>query len=101
MPTLTHEQIFKDLQGILKELSTEWEYSGEITQGTGFLNDLGFESIDIVAFGSAIEDYYRQPFPFAQFLSEVAKKQAQDVYVGDIVQLIYQNLDGHHSQHGG
>ncbi len=101
MPALSQEQIFKDLQGILKELSTEWEYSGEITQETGFLNDLGFESIDIVAFGSAIEDHYRQSFPFAQFLSEVAKRQAQDVYVGEIVELIYRNLDGHHPQQGG
>lgn len=87
------DQLFHDLLTILDELSEDWEHSGGISLETTFLEDLGFESIDVVALGGAIEEHYRQEFPFAQFLAELGQREAQDICVGEVVEFIYQHLD--------
>jgi acyl carrier protein len=94
MNQASKDQIFHGLLTILDELSEDWEHSGEISLETTFLEDLGFESIDVVALGAAIEEHYRQEFPFAQFLAEVGQREAQDIRVGEVVEFIYQHLDG-------
>ena len=92
MNNVSRERIFTDLQTILNELIGDWEYSGEISLETSFFQDLGFESIDVVAFGTAIEEHYRQSFPFAKFLAGIAEREVRDIQVGDIVEFIHQNL---------
>jgi acyl carrier protein len=94
MNQISRDQLFNDLLTILDELSEDWEYSGEISLETTFLEDMGFESIDVVAFGMAIEEHYKQAFPFAEFLAAVGQREVQDIRVGEIVDFIYQHLDG-------
>jgi acyl carrier protein len=94
MAEVSQEQVFADLLTILDELSDEWEYSGEITLETSFFEDLGFESIDVVALGTAIEEHYRRPFPFAEFLAGIGQREEQDIRIGEVVEFIYHQLDG-------
>ena len=42
----------------------------------------------------AIEEHYKQAFPFAEFLAAVGQREVQDIRVGEIVDFIYQHLDG-------
>ncbi|MFQ6040563.1 MAG: acyl carrier protein [Candidatus Poribacteria bacterium] len=86
------EQIFADLLTILNELTDDWEYSEEISYETSLFDDLGFESIDAVALGTAIEEHYRQSLPFAEFLAEIGQREEQDIRVDDLVEFIYKNL---------
>ena len=95
MNNVSRDQVFSDLQTILNELIGDWEYSGEISLETSFFQDLGFESIDVVAFGAAVEEHYRQSFPFAEFLTEMSQQEVEDIRVGDVVDFIHQNLDAH------
>ena len=90
---VNQEQIFTDLVIILNELSDDWEYSGEISLETSLFDDLGFESIDAVALGTAIEEHYRQTLPFAEFLAEIGQREEQDIRVDDLVEFIYKNLN--------
>lgn len=92
MNKLSEEEVFADLLSILRELTDDWEYSGEISLETYFFNDLGFESIDVVALGTALEEHYRQTFPFAEFLAAIGQREAQDIRVGEVVKFIHQNL---------
>jgi len=94
MTKVSQEQVFTDLLTILEELSDDWEYSGEVTLETSFFEDLGFESIDVVALGTAIEERYRRPFPFAEFLAGIGQRENQDIQIGEVVEFIYQQLDG-------
>jgi hypothetical protein len=71
MNQISRDQLFNDLLTILDELSEDWEYSG-----------------------MAIEEHYKQAFPFAEFLAEVGQREVQDIRVGEIVDFIYQHLDG-------
>ena len=90
----TQEQVFKDLVSILEDLSDEWELPDEITMDTSFLNDLGFESIDVVAFGTAIEEFYEQMFPFAEYLATISQNDEIDIRVNDVVEFVHKNLNG-------
>ncbi len=91
MAKLEREEIFKNLVSILNDLLEDWEYSGEITMKTSMMNDLEFESIDAVALGEALEEYYQQPLPFTAFLTELGEKGIKDFYIADLVEFLYQN----------
>jgi acyl carrier protein len=90
----TREQIVLDLEKIFKDTMGDWEYSGEITAETRLFADLGLESIDIVALGGAIEEHYRRTFPFAEWLTSMREQQVDDIRVRDVVQFLYDNLNG-------
>jgi acyl carrier protein len=90
----TREQIVRDLEKIFNDTMGDWEYSGEITTETRLFADLGLESIDIVALGGAIEEHYRRTFPFAEWLTHMREQQVDDIRVRDVVQFLYDNLNG-------
>jgi acyl carrier protein len=90
---VSQEQIFADLLALLDGLSDDWEYSGEISLETYLFSDLGFESIDAVALGTALEEYYAQALPFAEFLAEIGQREQQDIRVGDLVEFIHKSLN--------
>lgn len=81
-----------ELLKVLTSLRDDWEYSGEITEQTGIFQDLGFESIDAVALGSAIEDHYNRSMPFAEFLMKANERQAKDITIGELVTFLVDNL---------
>ncbi len=92
MAVIDRDVIKTELIRILTELREDWEFSGEVTERTGIFGDLEFESIDAVALGSAIEDHYNQQLPFAEFLTKAGERQAKDIYVGDLVNFLHENV---------
>src|SRR5215470_17651483 len=73
--TEVDRQTVKDrLMSMLLELREDWEYSAELTEKTGLFKDLGFESIDAVALGSAIEEDYGQKLPLAELLTRAGEQ---------------------------
>lgn len=87
------EAILADLVAIMREM-TDWEYPAEITRETRFFADLGFESIDAVVFGEAIETHYRRRFPYAEFLQGLAERDQRDLKLGEFVDFLRPHLDG-------
>lgn len=92
MQRLNREQIRADLMKIMTDLRDDWDYSDEITEKTGIFRDLGFESIDAVALGSAIEDHYNRSLPFAEFLMKANERQATDITVGELLDFLGEHL---------
>jgi acyl carrier protein len=77
---------------MLKELREDWDYSGELSEDTGIFQDLGFESIDAVALGAAIEERFGQPLPFAEFLTHARDEQVKDITIARLVDFLLANL---------
>lgn len=77
---------------IMTDLRNDWEYSDEITEQTELFRDLGFESIDAVALGSAVEDHYDRSLPFAEFLMRAVERQASDISVGELLDFLTVSL---------
>ena len=94
MTKVSQEQVFTDLLTILEELSDDWEYSGEVTLETSFFEDPGLDPNDVAALGTAIQDRYRRPPPFAEYLAGIGQRENQDIQIGEVVEFIYQQLDG-------
>ena len=87
------DAILTDLVAIMREM-TDWEYSEVITRETRFFADLGFESIDAVVFGEAIEGHYRRRFPYAEFLRELGDREQRDLQLGEVVDFLHRHLNG-------
>ena len=86
-------QTVKDqLMNMLMELREDWEYSAELTENTGLFKDLGFESIDAVALGSAIEEHFGQNLPFAEFLTRANEQGLEDITIGRLLDFLVTNL---------
>jgi acyl carrier protein len=67
------EAILQDVVKILEDMTKDWdlEYSGGIKPETRLIQDLAFESIDVVQFVVALEEQYkRRDLPFEQLLME-------------------------------
>ena len=69
MSEVNKEKVLTDVTEILDDLTSDWEFDDEISGETLLYKDLGFESIDAVALGTAVEEHYNQPLPFAEFLT--------------------------------
>lgn len=94
MQQLSRENVRNELLTMLSDWREDWEYTGTITEDTGIFNDLEFESIDAVAFGSTIEEHFNQSLPFAEFLTKAREQQQEDITVGNLLDFLMANLEG-------
>ena len=86
--------ILDDVLELFGQLSKDWEYSGEITAETLLFEDLGFESLDIVVLGTAIQEKYGMIMPFAEFLIEMGQRDERDITVGELVEFVQDQITG-------
>lgn len=89
---MTYDQVMEEVLDLLNKLSDDWEYSGTVTAETGLLTDLGFESLELVVLGVSIQDHYKQPIPFEDFLAGIGERKVKDIFVGDLVAFIQKHI---------
>jgi len=89
----SRDQIMSDVLGLLRKLADDWEYTGEITPQTRFFADMGLGSLDVVVLGTAVQEHYKQVFPFAELFARVGQRAMPDIPVGEWVDFIHQHLD--------
>jgi len=84
--------ILADLAGMLANFQGR-EYSDVIHEETLFFAELGFASIDAVVLGEKLEEFYGQKLPFNRFLADAAKRNAQDIRVGELANFLAEHVD--------
>ncbi len=80
--------------GIIDEVTRDWEtgFNGSVTVDTTLVEDLGFESIDMVQLVTAIEQRFnRRDLPFEQLMMEDGRYKS-DFTVGEIVSFLDEHL---------
>ena len=90
---MTHEQIRNDLISLLREAREDWDDSVVITDQTGLFLDLGFESIDAVGLGSALEQHFGKILPFPEFMSRAKEEDLPDITVGRLLEFLELHLE--------
>jgi len=65
-----------------------------VTENTGIFSELGFESIDAVALGAALEEHFGTSLPFAEFLTRAKEQNVTDITVGQLVTFLMSSLNG-------
>lgn len=92
----SREHILAGMIEILRDMTSDWDldFSGDIGAGTKLVDDLGFESIDIVQLVVAIQERFRRrTMPFEELLMRDGM-YVQDITVGDTVGFLYRCLNG-------
>ena len=92
MPDTNRSAVRDVVVAQIHEVRDDWDISTPITEKTGLFNDIGFESIDAVALGAAIEEHYDLQLPFADFLTKANEEKWPDVTVGQLVDFLLESL---------
>ena len=88
----TRQEIQKYILGRLEELAHDWDYSRTVGPETLLVSDLGFESLDLVVLGTALQEHYGTQMPFAEFLAEIGQRPSRDVSVSEMVDFVNRSL---------
>lgn len=95
MGTTERDQVLAGLVGILEDMTCDWDmdFSSGIGADTTLVEDLGFESIDIVQLVVAIEKHFkRRGLPFEELLMSDGSYK-DDIRVSDTVDFLYRHLN--------
>lgn len=88
----TRAEIQADMFQLLQEMLEDMDYEGELTEKTTFLDELGFESLDVVIMANTLQERYGQTFPFAEYFAEIGERESRDVTVGEWIDFLYEHL---------
>jgi acyl carrier protein len=78
---------------LVRQLSVDWEDSGEVTEGTHLLDNMNWRSLDVVVLASDIQEHYGRAFPFAELFAEIGKRAHPDVVVGEVADFVCEHLN--------
>lgn len=93
MTEKNRKRVFENIRTILGKMDDDWILTNEILPDSRLVTDLGFESIDIVVLCTAIENYYRQQFPFSLFFAQVGQREERDIRIEELVDLVCRHQD--------
>jgi acyl carrier protein len=88
----TREQILHDVLHLLQDVARDWEYDRPLDADTRLFADLAFESLDLVVLGAAVQDHFKQTFPFAELFAELGQREERDLTIGEWVDYIQLHL---------
>jgi acyl carrier protein len=94
----TRQEIMDYLLQTMGELTQDWDYSEPVKPESLLFTQLGFESLDAVILGTAIQEHYQTQMPFAELLSEIGQQQ-RDLSINELVDFVARHL-GTGSQNG-
>jgi acyl carrier protein len=94
-PFFSEEMILASVTEILQDMTADWDMdlTGPIGTETKLVDDLGFESIDIVQFIVAIEErFQRRALPWEEILMSDGR-YVDEIKVGDMLTLLLPHLN--------
>jgi acyl carrier protein len=89
---VSREEVAATILGLLQSMGDEWDDSSATSEDSYVFGNLNWRSIEIVYLVNAIQQRYKQTFPFAEFLQEIERRDRKDVSVGEIVEFVHRSL---------
>lgn len=86
------DAIQTDVIDLIGAAARDWDYEGTIGPATRLFADLGFESLDAVILGTAIQERYKRAMPFAELLASIGSS-GSDLSISQLVTFIRTHLD--------
>lgn len=87
----SRDAIFSRVRELLEQLAQDWDHARPVGADTLLFSELGFESLDAVVLGTAIQEEYQQTMPFVELLADLGQ-QRRDLSVGELVDFIDTHL---------
>ena len=88
----TRDEIEGYILKTLQELARDWDYSRPLDSSTRLFGELGFESLDAVVLGAAIQDHYDRAMPFADMLADLGRR-GSDLTIGSLVDFVQRHVE--------
>jgi acyl carrier protein len=85
----THDDVLEYVSQLLRDLGRDWDYQDAITGETLLFRELGFESLDIVVLGTAVQEHYGCQMPFAELFTDIGNRGTRDLSVAELVAFVY------------
>ena len=73
---------------LLGQNARDWDYGEDIGPQTRLFADLGFESLDAVVLGTAIQERYQRAMPFAALLADIGQRPTPELTVEELVSFV-------------
>jgi acyl carrier protein len=89
---VTRDQVREYIVNKLVELSQDWDSPAEISETSLIFSELGFESLDAVVLGVAIQEHFARQLPFAELLAELGERR-RDLSVRELIDFVHRNLN--------
>ena len=86
----SYPELLDEILDLMETLADDWEYGGDLSEETFLFADLGFESLDLVVLGTAIQERFGR-MPFAEFLADIGQRTERDVSIGELVSFVCTN----------
>lgn len=86
--TKTPAEIEAQVVTLIGEIARDWDYTDAIGPNTRLFRDLGFESLDAVVLGTAIQERFQRNMPFAELLADVGQRPTPELTLGELVAFI-------------
>lgn len=93
MPQHSRADVRDEVISIIGEIRDDSPSMVPISENTGLFRELGFESIDAVLLGSTLEEHYKTPLPFPEFLTQAREQQLPDITLGRLLDFLMDNLN--------
>jgi len=87
----SRQEILQYILETMEELTKDWDYSEPVKPESLLFTQMGFESLDAVILGTAIQEHYQTQMPFAELLSELGEKQ-RDLSINELVDFVDRHL---------
>jgi len=87
----SRREILDYLLQTMGELTQDWDYSEPVKPESLLFTELGFESLDAVILGTAIQEHYQTQMPFAELLSKIGQQQ-RDLSINELVDFVDTHL---------
>ena len=92
---ISRQEIVEDLVHMISDITQDWDldFGGGLSEQTGLVADLGFQSIDVVMLVGEIHKHYRQRnLPFENVLM-VDGRYAEEIRVSDLASFLQIQLN--------
>jgi acyl carrier protein len=89
---ITRDSVLANILEIVQSMQDEWDDSSATSDDSYLFGNLNWRSIEVVYLVNAIQQTYKQTFPFPEFLQDIERRDRKDVRVGELVDFVYENL---------
>ena len=87
----SRKEILDYLLRTMQDLTQDWDYAEPVSAESLLFTEVGLESLDAVILGTAIQEHYRTPMPFAELLAEIGEQQ-RDLTINELVDFVDTHL---------
>ena len=84
-------EILDYLLRTMQDLTQDWDYAEPVGAESLLFTEVGLESLDAVILGTAIQEQYQTPMPFAELLAEIGE-QRRDLTINQLVDFVDTHL---------